>query len=145
MQVPDLYWADAASIGPVQARYWHLPACLQGYFCLDYVNDSLRLYEDLFLDKVPVRPALHAEATVDIALSFSLYQVKALVRVSHPDSDSELICLALLHNMLHTLHKVKVGLSTMQRMNLVAILVFRSRSNISLLNIYYFIANESHQ
>ena len=26
-----MYWADAASIGPVQARYWQLMACLQGY------------------------------------------------------------------------------------------------------------------
>jgi len=24
------YWADAASIGPVQAQYWQLMACLQG-------------------------------------------------------------------------------------------------------------------
>jgi len=24
------YWADAASIGPVLARYWSIPACLQG-------------------------------------------------------------------------------------------------------------------
>ena len=24
------YWADAASIGPVQARYWQQMACLQG-------------------------------------------------------------------------------------------------------------------
>ena len=30
MPVPDLYLADAASIGPVQARYWQLLACLQG-------------------------------------------------------------------------------------------------------------------
>ena len=29
MPVPGLYWADAASIGPVQARYWQLMACLQ--------------------------------------------------------------------------------------------------------------------
>jgi len=28
--VPGLYWADAASIGPVQARYWQLTAWLQG-------------------------------------------------------------------------------------------------------------------
>ena len=25
--VPGLYWSDAASIGPVQARYWQLTAC----------------------------------------------------------------------------------------------------------------------
>ena len=30
MPVPGLYWADAASSGPVQARYWQLRACLQG-------------------------------------------------------------------------------------------------------------------
>ena len=30
MPVPGLYWADAGSIGPVQARYWQLMACLQG-------------------------------------------------------------------------------------------------------------------
>ena len=28
--VPGLYWFDAASIGPVQAQYWQLNACLQG-------------------------------------------------------------------------------------------------------------------
>jgi len=27
--VPGLYWADAASIGPVLVRYWQLMACLQ--------------------------------------------------------------------------------------------------------------------
>ena len=31
LPVPGLYWADAASIGPVPARYWHITACLQGY------------------------------------------------------------------------------------------------------------------
>ena len=30
MPVPGLYWADAASIGPVLARYWPIPTCLQG-------------------------------------------------------------------------------------------------------------------
>ena len=30
MPVPGLYWADAASIGPVQARYWQLMAYLHG-------------------------------------------------------------------------------------------------------------------
>ena len=30
MPLPGMYWAYAASIGPVQARYWHLIACLQG-------------------------------------------------------------------------------------------------------------------
>ena len=30
---PALYWADAGSIGPVQARYWHITACLQGMTC----------------------------------------------------------------------------------------------------------------
>ena len=30
MAVPGLYWSDAGSIGPVQARYWQLTACLQG-------------------------------------------------------------------------------------------------------------------
>ena len=30
LPVPGLYWAIAASIGPVQARYWHLMAWLQG-------------------------------------------------------------------------------------------------------------------
>jgi len=30
MPVPGLYWADAASIGPVPARYWHIMVCLQG-------------------------------------------------------------------------------------------------------------------
>jgi len=29
--VPGLYGANAASIGPVQARYWQLMACLQGH------------------------------------------------------------------------------------------------------------------
>jgi len=28
--VPGLYWADADSIGPVQAQYWQLMAFLQG-------------------------------------------------------------------------------------------------------------------
>ena len=37
MPVPGLYWADAARIGPVQARYWQLMACLQG-------NDNLTIY-----------------------------------------------------------------------------------------------------
>ena len=31
MPVPGKYWANAASIGPVQARYWQLMACLQGH------------------------------------------------------------------------------------------------------------------
>ena len=30
MPVPRMYWADAASMEPVQARYWQLIACLQG-------------------------------------------------------------------------------------------------------------------
>ena len=29
--VPGMYWADAASIGPVQARYWQPMASLQGW------------------------------------------------------------------------------------------------------------------
>ena len=33
MPVPGLYWADPASIRPVQARYWHITACLWGYLC----------------------------------------------------------------------------------------------------------------
>ena len=31
MPVPGLYWADAASIGPVQARFWQLMTFLQEY------------------------------------------------------------------------------------------------------------------
>jgi len=33
---PGLYWADAGSIGPVQARHWHITACLWVYstFCI---------------------------------------------------------------------------------------------------------------
>jgi len=30
--VPGLYWADAASIGTVQARYWQRMACLQSIY-----------------------------------------------------------------------------------------------------------------
>ena len=26
------YWADAVSIGQVQAQYWHIPACLHGSY-----------------------------------------------------------------------------------------------------------------
>ena len=29
MPAPGRYWADATSIGPVLARCWHIPACLQ--------------------------------------------------------------------------------------------------------------------
>ena len=29
MPVPGRYWSDVPSIGPVQARYWQLMACLQ--------------------------------------------------------------------------------------------------------------------
>ena len=35
--VPDLYWANTASKGPVQARYWQLMACLQGSYTKTYV------------------------------------------------------------------------------------------------------------
>jgi len=41
--VPDLYWADAASIGSVQARYWQPIACLQASsdLCLGFWADIL--------------------------------------------------------------------------------------------------------
>ena len=39
MPVPSLYWADAVGIEPVQARYWHLPACLQGIHKIEKHTD----------------------------------------------------------------------------------------------------------
>ena len=47
LPVLGLYWADAACIGPVQAQYWQLTACLQGcsFGCEGcvYVNHDQRL------------------------------------------------------------------------------------------------------
>jgi len=50
VNMPELnrYWAYAASIGPVPARFWHITVCLQGHtytvesICIDimYNNDN---------------------------------------------------------------------------------------------------------
>jgi len=41
----DRYWADAASIGPVPAQFWHMMVCLQvrdqALHCLNYLNYDL--------------------------------------------------------------------------------------------------------
>ena len=43
MPVPGLYWSDAASIGPVQARYWQLMACLQGLLITTIIGSPIPL------------------------------------------------------------------------------------------------------
>ena len=53
--VPGLYWADAVSIGPVQARYWQLMACLQGR-CMhgDSFSWALNLNSIFEWDQIPI-------------------------------------------------------------------------------------------
>ena len=39
------YSSLAGSIGPVQARYWHITACSWGYFYITISNEYLAIYE----------------------------------------------------------------------------------------------------
>ena len=55
MPAPDQYWTDAASIGPVPARCWHVTTCLRGtsnnsFPSADYILGTHKLY--LYLQKM---------------------------------------------------------------------------------------------
>jgi len=49
--VPGLYWADAASIGPVQARYWQLTAHLQDIVYRDAAQNNKQV-KDLYTQQL---------------------------------------------------------------------------------------------
>ena len=53
MPVPGLYWADAASIGPVQARYWQLTPHFQGfaYDLAAYLHMQGTVYNLVYLNE----------------------------------------------------------------------------------------------